>query len=198
MPGKKNIDWERGDKLILANVLSQREIARQLRCAEGSVRNRVKALRKAGKYRDLSEQVKETARTRTLRESLRTADVSDEQVIEEAAAVLVEVVKGHRRAIKQGNMIADTLFAHLQEAATLRSQIEADIEIETNDDKTTVRRNQMMKAVSLPGHAGVLRDLSVAMKNFIPLERQAFSLDDKGGATEKPEVTISESDADCL
>ncbi|MNG38877.1 hypothetical protein D3C84_1267350 [compost metagenome] len=36
----------------------------------------------------------------------------------------------------------------------------------------------MLKAVSLPLHAGVIRDLSTALKNLIPLERQAYNLDE--------------------
>jgi len=44
----------------------------------------------------------------------------------------------------------------------------------------------MMRAVSLPMHSGVIRDLSVAQKNLIGLERQAFGITDNGKQDEEP------------
>lgn len=51
--------------------------------------------------------------------------------------------------------------------------------METKGDETSRRRTQLMRLVSLASHAGVLRDLSAAMKNLIPLERQAYNLDEQ-------------------
>jgi hypothetical protein len=57
----------------------------------------------------------------------------------------------------------------------------------------------MLKAVSLPTHAGVLRDLSIAQKNLIYLERQAFNLNDKEDAdpVEKIQLEFITSDNSC-
>jgi len=49
----------------------------------------------------------------------------------------------------------------------------------------------MNRAVSLPSHAGVLRDLSTALKSLFPLEREALGLRD--GQTGEPGVTEHES-----
>jgi hypothetical protein len=46
------------------------------------------------------------------------------------------------------------------------------------------RKNRMLRAIELPTHAGTLRDLSSAMKNFQALERVAWNLN---AEPEKPD-----------
>ena len=66
----------------------------------------------------------------------------------------------------------------LVETAVNRESIENDIEEETKGDETNQRRYRMIKAISLPTNAAVMRDLSTAMKNLVGMERQAFNLDE--------------------
>lgn len=60
----------------------------------------------------------------------------------------------------------------------------------------------MLKAISLPSHAGVLRDLSTALKNLVPLERQAYNIKDEleqGSTYEQRLIQLAnEVDCDCL
>jgi hypothetical protein len=74
----------------------------------------------------------------------------------------------------------------LREAATIRDELENTIKEATVGDKDTNRRRAMLRAISLPTHARVLRDLSVAQKNLISLERQAYNLDEDGRRNENP------------
>lgn len=71
--------------------------------------------------------------------------------------------------------------------------IEQAIDEDTKSDRDGKRKAAMLKAVSLPTRAGVMRDLSVALKNLIPLERQAFNLDekDKGPPIEDIKIIIA-------
>ena len=91
----------------------------------------------------------------------------------------MQVVQIHRRDVRNGRTICAALFAELQDTSANRELIAECIESETHDDLSPTRRNQMMKAVSLPTRARAMLDLSAAMKNLVAVERQAFNLDDK-------------------
>lgn len=175
---RKQIDWEAIEREYRAGQLSIREIARQHDVSDGAIRKRAK---NKGWSQDLSEKVREKVRTDLVRTEVRTPNASDKEVIEAAAARGVEVVRDHRRDINSGRNLVNLLMGQLEEAATSRDEIEDAIIDETSEDGNGKRRAQMLRAVSLPGHAGTLRDLSTAMKNLIALERQAFNLDEKQG-----------------
>ena len=59
-----------------------------------------------------------------------------------------------------------------------REQIKEQIIEETAEDRDTKRRSQMLRAVSLPAHAGVATNLSKILKNLIPLQRLVWKIDD--------------------
>ncbi len=101
-----------------------------------------------------------------------------EAAIDQAAEVNVTVILTHRRDIHAGRQLTNLLFGQLQVAAQTRDEIGETIETETVDDITTKRRDAMRRAISLPQHAATLRDLTVAMKNLIGLEREAYHLGD--------------------
>jgi hypothetical protein len=132
----------------------------------------------------LSEKVKEAVRNKLVRSEVRTPNVrepvrTDAEIIEAAAETAVQVVQIHRRDVRNGRTICAALFAELQDTSANRELIAECIESETQDDLSPNRRNQMLKAVSLPTRARAMLDLSAAMKNLVTVERQAFSLDDK-------------------
>lgn len=165
-------DWERIERDYRAGVLSIREIARQHEVSEGTIRKRAK---EAGWERDLAERVQQQARSRMQRLALATDNPATErEIVTQSAAVMVEVVRTHRSQLAQGRALAGLLFAQLADAATCRDELEAAIEAE---DATPARRAAMLKAVALPAHAAVLRDLSTVLARLLPLERIAFSID---------------------
>lgn len=116
-----------------------------------------------------------------------TQAATDRQIVDAAAATAVEVVRSHRRDIGSGRALANLLRDQLLEAATQREAIEAVIHAETAGTEgdgakeaaaARAGRAQMLRAVSLPQHMAVVRDFSVAMKNFVTLERSAFNIPD--------------------
>lgn len=175
---RKNIDWERIKADYRAGQFSIREIARQHDLSDKSIRKRAKS---ENWTQDLSQLVKEKVRSELVRTAVRTetgVELTDDEIIDEAAARGVLIVRGHQKAIGEAMELFAVLMLELKESTRLREEIEADIEIATADDKDGRRRARMLAAVSLSGRVAVLRDLSSSMKTFVTLERQAFNLED--------------------
>ncbi|WP_025915808.1 hypothetical protein [Herminiimonas sp. CN] len=194
---KPKTDWESIEKHYRAGVLPLREIGRLHDVSDTAIRKKAKV---HGWLRDLTAKVNEKVRAELVRTEVRTANAKDQlrterEIVDSAAGTVVEVVRSHRRDISSGRDIVGLLMQQLTDVAGRRSEFEEAIEIETADDQTTERRNKLMKAVSIPVHAVVVRDLSIAMKNLIGLERQAFNISDV--ADEKPtHETATDDDLD--
>ena len=72
--------------------------------------------------------------------------------------------------------MVSVLMASLMDVAASRDKMQ-DLIIENTD--AGQKRSAMLRAVALPSHAATLRDLTTALKNLIPLERQAYNIDEK-------------------
>lgn len=199
---KTKTDWEAIERSYRAGVLSIREIAKQSGVTDGAIRKKAKgdiAKGVAAWERDLTDKVAAKVRNDLVRTQVRTLHAQDavrteREIVESAAATVVQVVREHRRDISNGRSIVSMLLGQLTGVAATRDELEGIIDEETAADVNLVRRNQLKRAVSLPAHAGVLRDLSAAMKNLIPLERQAFNISD--GADEPPAEETTDDDLD--
>ena len=180
MAGKQT-DWEAIEAEYRSGTISNSELGRKYDVSEGAIRKRAKA---QGWTKDLTEKVQTAVRDKLVRAEVREANArtssrTDAEIIEAAAETAVQVVQIHRRDVRNGRTICAALFAELQDTSANRELIAECIESETQDDLSPTRRNQMMKAVSLPTRARAMLDLSAAMKNLVAVERQAFNLDDK-------------------
>lgn len=172
---ERNIDWEAIDREYAAGMLSVREIARRYSCSETAIRKRAKA---EGWERDLTAKVQKEVRRKLVREGVRT-EASEKEIVEQASETGVTIVRLHRKSVQKSQAIVENLLEQLSQFAEVRDEIEEDILEDTRGSDGKVdypRRARMMKAVSLPSHSGVLRDLSLAQKNLIALERQAYNL----------------------
>lgn len=176
---KKRPNWKEIEKEYRAGVLSVNEIARRNGITHAPVLRKAK---REGWTRDLSNKVRKKTREELLKgtgtnEGTRHNAKEDEEIVDQAVSRTLQVVECHRKDINSGRGLCNMLFGQLEEAATARDEIADEIADETKDDKTINRRNQMLRAVALPAHASIMRDLSTAMKNLIGMERQAFGLD---------------------
>lgn len=180
---KREIDWAAIERDYRIGQLTMREIARQHGVDVAAISRKAKKL---GWTQDLTAEVK----TRT-RAALLTKDVNAPSTdvntalaadLDLAVKTNVAIVLNHRSRIRRLNDLEETLVGQLKEAAEKREEIEEDIHAATAGDKNGDRRNRLLKSVSLPSHAGVLKELSTVAKTSIGLERQAFNLDDPGGA----------------
>ncbi|MFZ6723325.1 hypothetical protein [Undibacterium sp. Ji49W] len=176
---KRSIDWESVERDYRAGVLSIREIARLNGISDGAIRKKATAQLWE---RDLTQKVQEQARAELVRgelgygeEHIPTAP-SERQIVETAAATVVQVVREHRARIRQGHALVELLTQQLLDVAGRRDEFEQDIEADCADDKTGTRQSRLLKAVSLSTHAALAVSLATATKTWIGLERQAFNL----------------------
>lgn len=178
-PRGKGVDWDSIEKEYRAGQLSVREIASINGVSHTAIQKRAK------KYewtQNLAPQIRQEieAKLATDQVASSVAAGNTKEIIQAAALRGIEIVRQHRVSIKTGQKLVTTLFEQLEEATTLREQIEHQIDSETAGDDDTKRRNAMLKAVSLPAHISALKDLSAALKNFVMLDRQAFGIDGRG------------------
>jgi hypothetical protein len=90
-----------------------------------------------------------------------------------AALTQVTVVRDHRAAISNGRSLTMRLITELDVETSHLGEMKR--EIDAGPDSPS-RRNAMLKAVSLPSRAAVMRDLAAACRAWVGLERQAFSI----------------------
>ena len=179
-------DWEKAEGLYRAGHLSLSEIGARIGVSKVSVK---KHMDKAGVTRDLTPAVRQATKRKVQEQAVndaangwhgkRAKALTDREIIESSALAGAQVVECHRRDVKAGRELCTLLVGELYQATTQIEEIEQAITEETADDQTGHRRAMMRRAVSLPSRAGVIRDLTSAMKNLHALERVAFGLDEK-------------------
>ncbi|MFZ6757985.1 hypothetical protein ACO0K9_12320 [Undibacterium sp. Ji50W] len=176
---KRRIDWESVERDYRAGVSSVREIARLHGISDTAIRK--KATMQLWE-RDLTQKVQEQARAELVRgevgygEEHIPSTPSERQIVETAAATVVQVVREHRARIRQGHALVELLTQQLLDVAGRRDEFEQGIEADCADDKTGTRQSRLLKAVSLSTHAALAVSLATATKTWIGLERQAFNL----------------------
>lgn len=178
-PQPRSNDWETIERAYRAGLLSLREIAKHHGISDTAIRKKAKLL---NWERDLTDRVNERARAELVRAEVRKADPRTEQeIIEESAATVVQVVRSHRKHITKQIELVTMLTEQLVDAAGNREDIEDDIYKDTTGKDDGRRRAAMLKAVSLPSHTGAIVNLTNALKSLIGMERQAFNIQDANG-----------------
>lgn len=181
---RETTDWESIERDYRAGVLSIREIGRLYEISDTAIRGKAKDL---GWERDLTAKINAKVRSDLVRSEVRTASPQTEcELIAVAAASVVQVVRGHRVRIRQGNDLVELLTKQLTDIAGKRNEFEGEIEAQCADDKSPERFNRLMKAVSLEKHAAIAVNLANATKVWVGLERQAFNIPDSDAAPVEP------------
>lgn len=185
---KLEVDWEQAEKLFRAGNLSLSEIGARIGVSKVAIK---KHMDKLGIKRDLTQAVRQEAKRQVAEQSVndsvygkhgkRRRALTDAEIVEAGGKLGAAVIDHHRRDIKAGREVCELLMGQLYEATSNIEQIEQAIHDETKDEAAAHRRQAMYRAVSLPSRAGVIRDLTSAMKNLQGLERVAFGLKDDDG-----------------
>jgi DNA-binding Lrp family transcriptional regulator len=190
---KKDIDWDAIKAAYRANRLSVREIARQHGISAPAILKRAK--KKGDEWqRDLGDEVAKATAAKLVRTPVNamvnTANAqTDEQIVQEAAEANVQIIQAQRHSIRSAMDVCGDLMQQLSDVANNRKLIASAI-IEARKAKTgevlpDAAVSALLKSLSLPSHAAVLRDLSTSAKNLIALQRQAHNLgQDTGGTIE--------------
>lgn len=180
-PTRTAPDWEAIEGEYRAGVFSIREISRRHNVSHVAIQKRAKRL---GWARDLTKSVQETVRAALVTETVTKVTSSyaparegadkERVIVEEAAKPVIELIRVHRRRIDSAQAMVGMLLEQLHHAAVNRDEI-----VDIIDDATEPgpKRAAMQRAVSLPARAVTLKDLALAMKNLIALERQAFNIE---------------------
>lgn len=188
MENKRNIDWEAIERHYRAGLLSLYEIGRQCGVTEGGIRKKAKL---QGWERDLSARVAEKVRADLVRTENASRPETEQSIVAEAAASVVQVIREHRVRIKQGLALVELLIKQLMDVVGRREEFEMAIAIETAADRQSDRRNRLFKAVALEKHAAIATSLALATKTFVTLERQAFGL----AVVEAPVAPVVQADS---
>lgn len=162
MAERKHVDWESVERDYSAGLLSLREIAAKYGVDESGIRYKAK---RNGWTRDLSKKIEQRTedklRKDLLRSELRSENtISEKEVIEANAQVIVNIKLGHRTSIKKVNSLVESLLD----------------EIETLNESKSVE--------NLPMRVDVTKKLMDTLKTSIDKERQAFGIVDVPTPTE--------------
>jgi hypothetical protein len=188
----KNVDWKKIERLYRAGVLSVREIAREFNMVEGTIRYHAN---KKGWKRDLSHEARQAYRQKTVENLAKVFDskelgkqldnITDEEIIEEAAKTQIEVVRQHQRTLGQGHQLTMRLLRELEDTTAHMGELQELI----TSEYAPQRREAVRRAISLPSRATTLRDLAAASRLWVTLERQAFNiLDDREKSPDQRKV----------
>ena len=156
-------DWEAIEREYRAGQLSIRQIARQHGSRESTLRKRAQ---KQGWSRDLAEVVRQRVQGDLVR-SAHPVRLSDDAIVDYAAARGVEVLRQHRDHLGRMQRIA-TMLAH-------------QLEILLSGNKPDVPFLGLKESP-----ADALAKIAQATARWMPLERQAFGLDKRGNDDEAP------------
>ena len=174
---KRKLDYISIGRDYAAGVLSVCEIARRNNCSEAAIRKMAKV---NGWERSLTNKVRDAIKLKLVKVDAAEARAAscplppEREIIDGASETGVQIIQFHRAGIRQCRAAAETLLAQVNEAMGTRQELEDLIKEETGAKRT----NWMFRAVSIPQHAAVVRDLAQALKSLVPLERQAYSLND--------------------
>lgn len=119
MTDKQTPDWEAIHSQYRAGLLSVRAIAEQHNISDTAIRSKAK---KHGWQRDLTEQVRQAAKAKVVRATVRTSSSheplrTDEQIIEAESTDAAAMLLAHRVYLSRWSSIAEKLAESLAETA---------------------------------------------------------------------------------
>ena len=175
--GRKNTDWESVEPLFRTGTLSNPQICEQYAkdhqysqtykttITETAIRLRAK---EKGWKRNLADRVKARISEKLLRDQLRDSNLSDDQTVEEAAGVGVQIVLRHQKEINALVSIEQSLLSELEELNRMKGI--------DGEDK-----------IKLSERTIILKNLTETRAKRIAMERQANNID---AATSKDDVQL--------
>ena len=170
---RKKVDWEACEREYRTGSASNCQLAQKYGCTEAAIRDRAKRYQW---QKDLSEAVRQATKAKLLRAELRESDpIADSQIVDSISTVQVAVQLGHRKSIKELDGLKGTLAAR---AAAL---IDGVVDLKSLNDA-----------------AGAVESLGRTVARLIPLERQAFNMDEPAtdGASSARAMTSEERQAE--
>lgn len=176
-------DWEAIERDYRAGVLSVKEMGRVYGLSDVAIHKRAK---KEGWTRDLSFKVQNKVRDALVRQEMVSAGLppydpqTENQIVDNAAAQVVAVIRGHRASIQRLTSVAESLLAELSDQ-TINREAYAELGelLRSDDPNMQDRRNDLYnKIISGSSRIDGIKKLSDTIKNIIQLDRQAYNISD--------------------
>jgi hypothetical protein len=142
-----SIDWGRIELEYLAGEASIREIADRYEISDTAIRKRAKA-------HGWVRAVRKAQPVRTREPKPRVPRPATEPVPDAAAIA------------ERGRGLVARMLDELDATTTHQGELEEMIEVETADDRSALRRDGMLAAISLTGRAKTLKELATAFKTI--------------------------------
>ena len=181
-PYNKKTDWNKVERQYRAGLLTNVEIARENNTSEGLIRY---YSRKHGWKKDLTAEMRQKTRTKLVENLARVFKgnevvddlraITDEEIIEEASRTQVHVVRDHQSTLGRGHKLTLRLLDELDASTAYKGELQELI----SSTAAPKRQEALRRAVSLGQRCVIMRDLAVAAKTWIVLERQAFNIVDE-------------------
>lgn len=166
------IDWEAIEREYRAGLLSVRELGRRYTVSHQAINERAE---REGWERDLTARVRQAVSARLAANPVAGSSTDEKATIEAAAVVGANVIRLHRHDVGRVRALAGKLMDRL-EAALNNADAMEDLIAQEPDG---LARLHLRRAVALPEHAKTLDKITTTLAKIIPLERQAYDLDDK-------------------
>lgn len=200
-PKSLRTDWNRIERLYRAGLLSIYDIGRECNVPEANIRYHAK---KNGWKRDLTDEMRSRTRTKLVENLAKVFDngevvdklkqVTDEELIEQAARTQVQVVRSHQTTLGHGHSLTVRMLSELDSSTSQRGELESLIK----SSVAPMRQKALLHAVSLPQRAAVMRDLATAARLWVTLERQAFNIADDREKDNKEQRKLDEMTSEQL
>lgn len=210
MVSGKQVDWAYVEKLYRLGEASIREIGRLAGVSEATIRAHA---REGGWIRNLRERVRTAVDERiATEEAQRTADhqpgakLSDEAIIQAAAAAGVAVVRRQRATVNEAHIRVIGILFRMKtffdsqdaidemEKAILEETAEPAEGQEHPLDKMArlARRRKLQQLITLPSQINQIQGVAGALARIIPIERITFGLSEKGERGENEGNTMED------
>ena len=161
--------WAKLEEDYRCGTFSNVQLGRKYGVGESTIRKRAK---KFQWEKDLSHAVRDKVKDKLVRGARggrepRTGGRSDDEIIDEAAERGAEIIEFHRKDIR-----------------TLR-EVAAGLMTELRENKAVLRATGKKTKVSLRDRSQIFANLTQAAARYIPLERQAYNLDEHDANSDK-------------
>lgn len=189
---KQPADWRAIERDYRAGIKPLRQIGAEHGVTEGAIRKRAK---RDDWVRDLGEKIRQKADEIVRRDAVRTEQRRADEggIVASNAEMQAAVRREHRRDISGLRAMVGALLDELGVITTNRDAFEAAVQmLAAGDDVAGAAALQ--KAISLPMRAGTLEKLVNCMAKLVPLEREAFGIDDKAKEESPLEKLLREID----
>ena len=180
----QEVDWAAVEADYRAGIKTKRLIAKEHGIHEHTLSKKAK---KEGWKADLRGAVREEFEDRIISSSVPDSGTKTaEQIALEYATTQVEVIKNHRKWIRDANSKVVSLFGELnsciESRAALQLQIEDDINLSGKEYTIPDKMNfHARRSNDLYQHASIAEKLVNCLNKLVSLERQAFDIDGSSG-----------------